>query len=167
MTIPTYPIEPRDYEAEHAFVQHFGRMFKNLVRQYMLEYPTTDQQSDILAQMQDRTSVFAPYVWSGPASDMPQGEPLEVTGELGPSELEIVCNGLAYIIREYPEKADMARDLLTSFSSAGLPAKPKSDALLRAALYALEYHQSQTRPIQLTTETLKAIRSYFNEVSRT
>lgn len=42
MTIPTYPIEPRDGEAEHEFVQHFGRMFKNLVRQYMPEYPTTE-----------------------------------------------------------------------------------------------------------------------------
>ena len=126
MTIPTYPIEPRDYEAEHAFVQHFGRMFKNLVRRYMLEYPTTDQQFDILAQMQDRTSVFAPYVWSGPASDMPQGEVMGVP-----------TNALRH------------------------------DQLLRAALYALEYHQAQTRPIELTTQTLKAIRSYFNEVPRT
>lgn len=126
MTIPTYPIEPRDYEAEHAFVQHFGRMFKNLVRQYMLDYPTTTQQADILSQMQDRTSCFAPYVWSGPASDMPQGEPMEVP-----------TNALQH------------------------------DRLLRAALYALEYHQAQTRPIELTAETIKAIRSYFNEASRT
>lgn len=76
--------------------------------------------------MQDRTSCYAPYVWSDQKSDLPQGDVMEV-----------------------PTKA------------------LRHDQLLRAALYALEYHQAQTRPIELTTETLKAIRSYFNEVPRT
>lgn len=131
MTIPTYLIESRDGEAEHEFVEHFGRMFKNLVRQYMPEYPTTEQQHDLLAQMQDRTSCFAPYVWSGPKSDMPQGEPMEVTGPV-----------------------------------TGIQRQHR-DPLLRAALYALEYHQAQTRPIDLTTATINAIRAHFNEVPRT
>lgn len=167
MTIPTYPIEPRDYDAEHEFVLHFGRMFKNLVRQYMSTYPGSDQQADILAQMQDRTSCYAPYVWSGPASDVPQGEPLEVTGQLTSVQNEMICNGLAYIIREYPDKAEAARQLLKSFGSEVPKITSRQDMLLRAALHALEYHIAQTRPIELSSQTIKAIRAHFNEVHRT
>ena len=49
-------------DAAEAFLVEF----KALVRKYVPEYPISDKegQMELLHLMQDRTSCFAPYIWS-------------------------------------------------------------------------------------------------------
>lgn len=52
-------------EEEFQKLEDFNREFKALVRKYMPEYPRTADQARFLGAMQDRTSVFSPFIWDG------------------------------------------------------------------------------------------------------
>lgn len=51
-------------EEDYTLLQNFNVEFKQLVRKYMPEYPETPERLDVLYAMQDRTSCFAPFIWS-------------------------------------------------------------------------------------------------------
>lgn len=55
-----------DYDKEHQRLNEFHAEFKALVRKYVPTYPTEpeDYSVEFLADMQDRTSVYSPYIWS-------------------------------------------------------------------------------------------------------
>lgn len=51
-------------DQEWERLQMFKREFKALVRKYSPQYPTTDEQAEFLAFMQDGTSCYSPWIWS-------------------------------------------------------------------------------------------------------
>ena len=50
----------RNYEKANEFHERF----KKLVRDYFKEYPETEEDRELLAMIQDKTSCFSPYIWS-------------------------------------------------------------------------------------------------------
>jgi hypothetical protein len=63
--------EQQDYftDEDHQVVQRFSEEFKALVRKYMPLYPSTQRQSVFLANMQDKTSLYSPWIWSDSDED--------------------------------------------------------------------------------------------------
>lgn len=48
--------------------QCFGADFRRLVRRYMPnDYSESDESSDLMCQMQDKTSCYSPYIWADDA----------------------------------------------------------------------------------------------------
>lgn len=67
MDLPTKgePVE-LDWDKAHDEVNKFHEEFKALVRKYVPKYPESaqDYEVELLAMMQDKTSVYGPYIWS-------------------------------------------------------------------------------------------------------
>jgi hypothetical protein len=48
----------------HEKAQAFHAEFKVLVRKYVPTFPQDNTSAEFLSMIQDRTSCFAPYIWS-------------------------------------------------------------------------------------------------------
>jgi hypothetical protein len=74
-------------------------------------------------------------------------------GRTWQAETPLRCCGLEQRER-VPAEVALARIL----DAAKLVANDRDDELFQAALYALEYHTAQTRPIQSTNDAIAALR---------
>lgn len=53
-----------DYDEIYEKVNAFHIEFKALVRKHLPKFPTDEKGSELHTMIQERTSTFAPYIWS-------------------------------------------------------------------------------------------------------
>ena len=82
-------------------------------------------------------------------------------GRIWQAETPLRCCGLEQRAR-VPAEVAIARIL----EAAKLVADDRDGVLLQAALYALEYHTAQTRPIQSTNDAIAALRGRLSQVNQ-